>query len=97
MRTKFRTAFLVAALVIVAGCGGGGGSVDSGGIGGTGVSMGVMTKGSVIVNGVHYEDTTASISIDDTPKTAANLQNGMVVSVRGTIDGSGRNGTAQTV
>ena len=66
-------------------------------MGGTGVSMGVMTKGSVIVNGVRYEDTTANISIDDTPKTAANLQNGMVVSVRGTIDGSGRNGTAQTV
>ena len=33
-----------------------------------------MTKGSTIVNGVRFEDTTANISIDDTPKTNAALQ-----------------------
>ncbi len=87
------------AMALLFGCGGGGGS-DTGGIGGTGadvVSTGVMTKGSVILNGVRFEDTAANIMIDDTPKTAASLQSGMVVRVRGNIDGSGRNGTAQQV
>ena len=62
----------------------------SGGTGGTGaapstsaVSTGVMAKGSVIVNGVRFEDTLANISIDDTPKTAADLRDGMVVKVLG--------------
>ena len=61
------------------------------------ISRGVMLKGSVIVNGIRYEDTTANISIDDKPKTAANLQTGMVVQVSGTINGDGTTGTASTV
>jgi len=56
-----------------------------------------MTKGSTIVNGVRFEDTTANIFIDDTPKTAAALQNGMVVKVAGTVNDDGINGTAQRV
>ena len=99
MSKQAKVVFLAAALLFLGGCGGGGGQVaGTGGMGGTGVqvvSNGVMTRGSVIVNGVRYEDTTASISIDDTPKTAANLQDGMVVSVRGTASGS--SGTAQSV
>ena len=61
------------------------------------VSTGVMTKGSTIVNGVRFEDTSANISIDDTPKTAAALQNGMVVKVVGTVNGDDVNGTAQRI
>lgn len=96
MTSIIRKTIALTALAFLFGCGGGGS--DSGGIGGTGVvSSGVMTKGSVILNGVRFEDTTANILIDDTPKTAANLQSGMVVRVRGNIDGSGRNGTAQQV
>src|SRR5215510_6480890 len=91
------------AACLVAACGGGGG--DTGGTGGTGVagggastvSTGVMTKGSTIVNGVRFEDTTANISIDDTPKTAAALQNGMVVKVLGTVNDDGITGTAQRI
>jgi Domain of unknown function (DUF5666) len=95
---KFSQVILLIASLVLTACGGGsGGSADNGGMGGTGVSSGVMTKGSVIVNGVRYEDSSASISIDDTPKTAAHLQNGMVVSVSGTVDNSLRNGTAQQV
>jgi hypothetical protein len=56
-----------------------------------------MTKGSTIVNGVRFEDTIANIAIDDTPKTAAALQNGMVVKVTGTVNADGINGTAQRV
>jgi hypothetical protein len=95
MNFKFKAWVCTLLLALLFGCGGGGG----GGTGGTGadvVSSGVMTKGSVIVNGVRFEDTTADIVIDDTPKTAADLQDGMVVQVRGTlIDGGG--GRAQQV
>ncbi|MEQ1882674.1 MAG: DUF5666 domain-containing protein [Burkholderiales bacterium] len=98
MNTYSRITLLIVSLVLTSCGGGSGGIADNGGMGGTGVSMGVMTKGSVIVNGVRYEDNSASISIDDdTTKTAAHLQNGMVVSVRGTTDNTGRGGTAQQV
>lgn len=94
MNSIIRKIIALTALAFLFGCGGGS---DSGGIGGTGVtSSGVMTKGSVILNGVRFEDTTANILIDDTPKTAANLQDGMVVQVRGTIT-QGGNGTAQQI
>jgi hypothetical protein len=98
MKSIIRKTIALTALAFLFGCGGGGGgSADSGGIGGTGVtSSGVMTKGSVILNGVRFEDTTANILIDDTPKTAANLKDGMVVQVRGTIT-QGGNGTAQQI
>jgi len=88
-----RIFFAVATLFYLAGCGDGG----NGQVGDVGVSTGVMTKGSIIVNGVRYEDTTANISIDDSPKVAANLQNGMVVAVSGSVDAGGRNGTATEV
>ncbi len=91
--------FLLASLIALGACGGGGGGgVDSGGIGGTGiVATGVMTKGSVIVNGIKFEDSTANIAIDDTPKTAADLRDGMVVKVIGTINDDNIRGTAQRV
>ena len=101
MNPNIRLTILIALLAALSACGGSGGggaSVDSGGIGGTGVtSTGVMTKGSVILNGVKFEDTTANISIDDTPKTAAALKDGMVVKLIGTINDDGITGTAQRV
>ena len=93
-------ATLFASVLAACGGGGSGGSAmpapTSGG-GTSAVSMGVMTKGSTIVNGVRFEDTTANISIDDTPKTAAALQNGMVVKIVGTVNDDGITGTAQRV
>ena len=98
MNPIIRETIALTALVFLFGCGGGGGGADSGGIGGTGVvSSGVMIKGSVILNGVRFDDSNANIVIDDTPKTAANLQSGMVVRVQGEVDASGRNGTAKQV
>lgn len=90
----FRIALFFIVMLNFVGCSGNDTQL-AGGAGGTGVSHGVMTKGSVIVNGVRYDDTTANISIDDTPKTALNLHDGMVVSVRG--NASGRNGTATEI
>jgi len=92
-------AFLAAAAALtISGCGGGTGGTGSGGDTPTSaVSMGVMAKGSVIVNGVRFEDTTANISIDDTPKTAADLRDGMVVRVVGAVNADGITGTAQRV
>jgi len=99
-----RTALLAAlAASILVACGGGGGTGGTGtttpppGAGGSTISTGVMTKGSTIVNGVRFEDNTANISIDDTPKTNAALQNGMVVKVAGNVNDDGINGTAQRV
>lgn len=94
-----RFAFVAAAAALtISGCGGGTGGTGSGGDTPTSaVSMGVMAKGSVIVNGVRFEDTTANISIDDTPKTAADLRDGMVVRVVGTVNPDGVTGTAQRV
>jgi hypothetical protein len=94
------------AACVLAACGGGGGDGadgggGSGGVGGTGiistVSTGVMTKGSTIVNGVRFEDNAATITIDDTPKTAAQLQDGMVVKLVGSVNADGINGTAQRI
>lgn len=85
-------------LMAVTACGGGGGGTGTAPATSTStVSTGVMVKGSVIVNGVRFEDTTANIAIDDTPKVAGDLRNGMVVQVLGTISGDGVNGTAQRV
>jgi hypothetical protein len=84
-------------LLALASCSGGTGGTGATGSSTATVSTGVMTKGSVIVNGVRFEDTTANITIDDTPKTAANLQSGMVVKVVGTVSDDGINGTAQRV
>lgn len=73
-------------------CGGGGGSMSAGGIGGTGVSSGPVTGfGSVIVNGVEYNTDAANFTIEGSAAgTGSNGQNklaaGMTVSV--THDGS---------
>ncbi len=91
----------VLAAFVLAACGGGGGTGGTGATAPTGggptVSTGVMTKGSTIVNGVRFEDTTANISIDDTPKTNLALRDGMVVKVVGNVNDDGINGTAQRV
>ena len=94
MKTPLLSTLLFGALLALASCGGGTGGTGSSS---PAVSTGVMTKGSVIVNGVRFEDTTANISIDDTPKTAADLRDGMVVKVLGTVNDDGINGTAQRV
>ena len=67
---------------ILGGCGGG---VDSGGTGGAATyANGPITgSGSIIVNGVRFDDTNASVSNDDAGSSKDALKLGMVVEVRG--------------
>ena len=73
---------------------GGGGSSS----GGTDVVMsGTMTKGSVILNGVRFDDTNAGITADEAAITAADLGDGMTVKLKGTVDAGGETGEAELV
>lgn len=72
---------------------GGGGDVAGVGMGGTGsFSVGPITGfGSIIVNGIRYDDSTASITSDDSPFLRSDLRLGMVVAVQGSpVDSNGR-------
>jgi len=76
------------ATVMLAACGGGG-QLASGGIVGTGISIGsvgaVTAIGSVTVNGVRFTTTTASVSINGSPVPETALKVGMVVTVQGLL------------
>lgn len=85
MRTKVSFFITVLALFILslAGCGGG----DGGSSAVTGVSTGTITgTGSIFVNGVEYNTTGATVTMDDVASTASALKMGMVVTVKGTFD-----------
>lgn len=103
-------AFLATAILSTAGCGGGGGGSDggvtpppvtpppSGGITRTGVAVGPITGfGSVIVNGVTYDTSSATFTKDGLSATQDDFSVGQVVLVKGTIDDDGTNATANTV
>lgn len=94
------TLLSVSTLVAVVSCGGGSGSgTPVGGASAKAVSSGVMQKGSVILNGIHYEvPASASITIDNQlnqPESA--LHSGMVVKVRGTINADGVTGVVEKI
>ena len=90
----------VSIALTVASCGG----TDLAGVGsgGTGISVASVSYGSisgfgsVIVNGVHFDERAAAVSNDDgTPPAPLGL--GMVIEVRGDIDSTGLAGTADTI
>jgi hypothetical protein len=81
------------AFVVMVGCGGG---VDSGGTGGASFASGPITGfGSVIVNGVRFDDTNATVSDDEgAPRNRDELRLGMTAEIRGsaiTTDTTGSN------
>jgi len=87
-----RMIFMVLALllpVVSASCGGGMVSSSGGGTGGTGVGP-VSGFGSVIVNGVHYDDSAIDNTnfFDGHGRTKADLKVGMMVMITGTISGA---------
>lgn len=102
MKSSIRWLLLLIPVVSIAllACGGGGSA--SGGIGGTGIqarSVGsVSAVGSITVNGVRFQTTTALVR-DDEGGTfpEVDLAEGMVVEVEGVINNDGVNGTASQV
>jgi Domain of unknown function (DUF5666) len=86
---------LILAVIAVGACGGGS-NVASVGSGGTGTvsastyNVGTVTGfGSVFVNGVRFEDASASVSDEDGARSRNDLKLGMVVRVQGSVDASG--------
>lgn len=88
---------LVLALVS---CGGAGSDIlAGGGIGGSGnTSVGPITAlGSIFVNGIEFQTTNATVTIDGVNSGEKELQVGMVVKVEGTVNADGKTGKADTV
>ncbi len=81
-------------------CGGGGGSSAGVGTGGTGAfAVGTISGfGSIIVNGVRYDDSSASVlDDDDNSSSSSSLSIGQVVELRGTVNDDGLKGTASSI
>jgi hypothetical protein len=97
---KSCTILIGAALVA---CGGSGEKVAGIDARGNDPTVGVVSKGtiagfgSIIVNGVRYDTSTAAIDNDGNPGVQADLKVGQVVIVRGTLDAAGTTGAATTV
>lgn len=88
---------LVTALVA---CGGGGGGSSAGvGTGGTGAfAVGTISGfGSIIVNGVRYDDSSATVVDDDDSSSSSALAIGQVVEIRGSVNSDGLTGTASSI
>ncbi len=101
MTCKIRTvigaalAAFAAALTVVS-CGGGGGGFA--GIDRIGVFSGEVTAfGSVFVNGVEWDTSGATITVDGAAGTQSDLRLGQIVTIHGTLHPDGTQGDADTV
>lgn len=99
----FRIGGLAACAAITA-CGGGGEPVAGIDVGGAPdpvagvISSGTITGfGSIIVNGVHFETSSATIVVDGEVATESDLSVGDVVVIEGTLADDGVTGTASSV
>ncbi|HOY35861.1 MAG TPA: DUF5666 domain-containing protein [Piscinibacter sp.] len=89
----WKTTAAACALSMLAACGGG----DDPAPGPTQTAIGTISSfGSLVVNGVRFDDTAASITMDDSAGTRDRLRVGMVVQVRGRINANGT-GVANTI
>ena len=105
--SQFVLPVLVSSLLVACGGGGGGGAGPGpvAGIDGTGVNSGVTVAvgtvtgfGSVFVNGVRFDTSSASFTIDGNVGSQDDLSVGDVVVVRGSLSGdSTTNGTATSI
>ncbi len=99
--TQLRRALPVAAAIMLAACGGSGGN-DNGATATPG-SMPVVTIGaisgfgSVHVNGVRFDTSGATVSIDDRPGLESQLQVGDVVRISGRLNADRRSGRASSI
>jgi hypothetical protein len=97
------TITLLTALLVS--CGGGSyndepdpGGPPVGGIGRTGMAVGpISTFGSVVVNGVRYDTSSTTITVDGQPATQSDLRVGQVVLVKGVVDVNQTTGTADEI
>jgi len=90
---------LIGGVAALSGCGGGGGDVATVGSGGTGsFSSGAITGfGSIIVNGVRFDDSKATVTDDDgAPRSTSDLKLGMVVSITASAVAAGTGGSTAT-
>lgn len=103
---NIKLAFFSIFLTLAAGCGGGGGSTPGanpppppvGGIGRTGVAQGpISTFGSVVVNGVRYNTDAAVFTVNGQAGSQDDLRVGQIITVSGTVDDNGVDGTANEV
>lgn len=100
MNNKFKLSALASALALtLAACGGGSGTGDIAGIGGSGyTSTGTITGfGSVYVNGIKYETDDTAFDVEGISATQNELAIGMVVRVEGTVNADGQTGTATRI
>ena len=82
------------ALLVVAACGGG----DDDAPRPTQTAIGTISGfGSVIVNGIRFDDSGARIRMDDAPATRDRLRVGMVVQIRGRINAGAGDGVADRI
>ena len=94
--THFRYSMAIGALAVLAACGGGN---DDSPVqtSSTQSAIGVISGfGSVIVNGVRFDDRAAAITMNGATATRDRLRVGMVVQVRGRIHGDGT-GVAESI
>ena len=71
---------------------------SGGGITGTSVVVGPISElGSIFVNGIEFDTTNAEVTVDGDPATAADLELGMIVVVRGRIHDDGLTGDAERI
>jgi len=91
--TSFRYPMASGALAVLAACGGGSPTPTPA----TQSAIGVISGfGSVIVNGVRFDDSAATITMNGAAATRDRLRVGMVVQVRGRIHGDGT-GVAESI
>lgn len=91
---------LAVLFMVLAACGGG--AASEGGIGGSGISLGVMqdqnqTANTARINGVTFDTTFTTYTEEGGSTSAANVQPGMVVVVQGSIDTNTLTGTANSI
>ena len=103
-RKNLLTAILLAATAVTGVSCGGGDQLAGGGIGGTGITYGTLTGfGSIFVNGVEFDTAGATRYVDDISSVsngmddATVLDQGMVVTVTGTVNADGVTGVATSV
>jgi hypothetical protein len=96
-----RRQWLLASTAALAGCGGGGSGNLAGlpGTGGTGIGVqGTITGfGSVIVNNTKFDDSGASVYLDDVQLSSSDLRVGMVANINGSVDSGGTSGRASRI